>query len=76
MKISALLTSMGISIATVSVSCALHAQSIGLNFVGGNADASDTTTPALLAGLVPQTNWNNLTGSNTGQRHRGTNTRR
>jgi|SRR5579864_7215843 len=38
-----------------------RAQSIGLNFVGTNGDSSDTLAPTQSAGVVAQTNWNNLT---------------
>ncbi len=51
--------------ASVSFSPAYGAASIGLNFVGGNNNGTDTLIPTLSAGVVPQTNWNNLTGSNT-----------
>ena len=40
-----------------------RAQSIGLNFVGANGDSTDTLSPTQSAGVVPQTNWNNLTSA-------------
>ena len=52
-------------LALFAASSAAVADTIGINFVGGNQNSGDTLTATQSAGVIPQTHWNNLTGSNT-----------
>lgn len=53
----------------LSMAAVADASNIGISFVGGNNNTTDVLPSTLSAGIVPQTNWNNVqnsahTGSN------------
>lgn len=44
----------------LSMAAVADAANIGINFVGGNNNTTDVLPSTLSAGVVPQTNWNNV----------------
>src|SRR5437588_7448750 len=60
LKIRAIFFALGTSVFIVAGGSSFAAASIGLSFVGRNATPADVLAPTDSAGVVAQTNWNNI----------------
>src|SRR5436190_15748435 len=62
---SVLVAAIGVGV-LIGATCSSSAStSVGASFIGRNATPADNLDPSDLAGVVPQTNWNNIDSGTT-----------